>query len=104
MLISMVGAGFVVGECSLLFGIGYDSYPNGFDCGTPDVWLADAVPEYFWGAHLEYSPQAPNAVFEFQGGAFDPWGGVGYEDCAAFLGPEFERGQLLSRQSLLMRR
>ncbi|KAJ7477091.1 glycoside hydrolase family 35 protein [Mycena galericulata] len=72
---------------------GYDSYPNGFDCAAPDVWLSSAVDstEYFWGAHLQYSPQSPNAVFEFQGGAFDPWGGAGYEDCAQLLGPEFER-------------
>ncbi|KAJ6538991.1 glycoside hydrolase family 35 protein [Mycena capillaripes] len=72
---------------------GYDSYPNGFDCSHPDTWLPDAVSntEYFFGAHLQYSPQSPNAVFEFQGGAFDPWGGGGYQLCAELLGPEFER-------------
>ncbi|KAJ7781617.1 glycoside hydrolase family 35 protein [Mycena metata] len=72
---------------------GYDSYPNGFNCGQPNDWLPGAVDstEYFFGAHLQYSPQSPNAVFEFQGGAFDPWGGFGYEDCAELLGPEFER-------------
>ncbi|KAJ7067978.1 glycoside hydrolase family 35 protein [Mycena amicta] len=70
---------------------GYDSYPNGFDCSNPNDWLPDAVPEYFWGAHLGINPQAPNAVYEFQGGAFDPWGGSGYESCSQLLGPEFER-------------
>ncbi|KAF8211508.1 glycoside hydrolase family 35 protein [Mycena galopus ATCC 62051] len=72
---------------------GYDSYPNGFNCAEPDVWVSTAVDseEYFWGAHLEYSPQSPNAVFEFQGGAFDAWGGAGYQNCAQLLGPEFER-------------
>ncbi|KAJ7087201.1 glycoside hydrolase family 35 protein [Mycena belliarum] len=70
---------------------GYDSYPNGFDCAHPDVWLPDAVPESSWAAHEKYSPQSPNAIFEFQGGAFDPWGGAGYEGCARRLGPEFER-------------
>ncbi|KAG6901882.1 hypothetical protein C0995_007006 [Termitomyces sp. Mi166 len=47
---------------------------------------------YFWGSHLDINPQAPNAVWEYQGGAFDPWGGAGYEGCATRLGPEFERG------------
>ncbi|EIN05080.1 hypothetical protein PUNSTDRAFT_146007 [Punctularia strigosozonata HHB-11173 SS5] len=72
---------------------GYDSYPNGFDCAHPYTWASDAVAntEYFWGAHLEYNPEDPNAVYEFQGGAFDPWGGSGYENCAVLLGPEFER-------------
>ncbi|KAJ6510194.1 glycoside hydrolase family 35 protein [Mycena vitilis] len=69
---------------------GYDSYPNGFDCANPNTWLAGSVDatEYFWGAHLQYSPQTPNAVFEFQGGALDPWGGAGYELCAQLLGPQ----------------
>ncbi|KAJ7283442.1 glycoside hydrolase family 35 protein [Mycena rebaudengoi] len=70
---------------------GYDSYPNGFDCANPTKWLPDAVPEYFWGAHLEFSPQSPNAIFEFQGGGFDGWGGSGYEGCGVLTGPEFER-------------
>ncbi|KAJ6627468.1 glycoside hydrolase superfamily [Mycena sp. CBHHK59/15] len=70
---------------------GYDSYPNGFNCANPYDWASDAVPEYFWGAHEEYSPQSLNAVYEFQGGAFDPWGGSGYDDCSILLGPEFER-------------
>lgn len=26
--------------------IGYDSYPNGFDCTHPHDWLPAAVPEY----------------------------------------------------------
>ncbi|KAG6849633.1 hypothetical protein H0H93_006756 [Arthromyces matolae] len=72
---------------------GYDSYPNGFDCSNPYDWASDAVPEYFWDSHLSINPQAPNAVYEFQGGAFDGWGGAGYEGCAVRLGPEFERAQ-----------
>ncbi|KAJ7638480.1 glycoside hydrolase family 35 protein [Roridomyces roridus] len=72
---------------------GYDSYPNGFNCSFPDDWLSGAVDstEYFWGAHLQYSPQSPNAVFEFQGGSLDAWGGAGYENCAQLTGPAFER-------------
>ena len=28
---------------------------------------------------------------QFQGGAFDPWGGAGFEKCAQLTGPEMER-------------
>ncbi|KAJ7590547.1 glycoside hydrolase family 35 protein [Mycena floridula] len=81
---------------------GYDSYPNGFDCFNSDVWASDAVPEqlcfmsnfsnrWLWASHMSINPQTLNAVYEFQAGAFDPWGGAGYEACAARLGPEFER-------------
>ncbi|KAF9452019.1 glycoside hydrolase family 35 protein [Macrolepiota fuliginosa MF-IS2] len=70
---------------------GYDSYPNGFDCAHPYVWSPDAVPEYFWGSHEQLNPEDPNAVYEFQGGGFDGWGGAGYEGCSVLTGPEFER-------------
>ncbi|GLB33461.1 putative beta-galactosidase, domain 3 [Lyophyllum shimeji] len=70
---------------------GYDSYPNGFDCSNPYVWKSDAVPEWFWGAHMSINPEDLNAVYEFQGGAFDGWGGSGYATCAVLTGPEFER-------------
>ncbi|KAH7102986.1 glycoside hydrolase family 35 protein [Auriculariales sp. MPI-PUGE-AT-0066] len=70
---------------------GHDSYPNGFDCTNPMVWAGDAVPEWFWGAHLEYSPDVPYAVYEMQGGAFDGWGGAGFDRCSLRLGSEFER-------------
>ncbi|KAF8076034.1 glycoside hydrolase family 35 protein [Lyophyllum atratum] len=70
---------------------GYDSYPNGFDCSNPYVWKSDAVPEYFWGAHVGINPEDLNAVYEFQGGAFDGWGGSGYGTCSVLTGPEFER-------------
>ncbi|KAH7927546.1 glycoside hydrolase family 35 protein [Leucogyrophana mollusca] len=70
---------------------GYDSYPNGFDCSNPYTWGADAVPEYLYGAQQEYDPKGPNAVYEYQGGAFDGWGGSGYNTCAILTGPDFER-------------
>lgn len=70
---------------------GYDSYPNGFDCSHPTTWKSNAVPENFWTTHERYNPQDLNAVYEFQGGAFDGWGGSGYDTCAVLLGPEFER-------------
>jgi hypothetical protein len=71
---------------------GYDGYPNGFDCSRPYTWRANAVPENYWDAHMRYAPDDPNAIFEFQGGAFDGWGGSGYDTCATLLGPEFEVG------------
>ncbi|ESK93618.1 glycoside hydrolase family 35 protein [Moniliophthora roreri MCA 2997] len=70
---------------------GYDSYPNGFNCFEPYTWAAEAVPEWFWNAHMEFSPDVPNSVFEFQGGAIDGWGGAGFDRCAILTGPEFER-------------
>ncbi|KAF8165127.1 glycoside hydrolase family 35 protein [Crassisporium funariophilum] len=70
---------------------GYDSYPNGFDCSHPDTWATDAVPEYFWGSHMQFTPNILNALYEFQGGAFDGWGGSGYSTCAVLTGPQFER-------------
>lgn len=87
---------------------GYDDYPNGFDCSHPDQWGANSVPECVlfrmlqapltdlsrspWAAHLKYDPNGMNAVYEFQGGAFDGWGGSGYDTCAILTGPDFERG------------
>ncbi|HKE15396.1 MAG TPA: beta-galactosidase [Kofleriaceae bacterium] len=65
---------------------GTDTYPAGFDCnrtsfpGVTDYrFLRPGVGErpFIWG--------------EFQGGAFDPWGGPGYERCRAMTGPTFER-------------
>jgi len=43
-LISMVCVEVVLQKSRLTF-LGYDSYPNGFDCANPYVWLPDAVPE-----------------------------------------------------------
>lgn len=63
-----------------------DTYPAGFDCTrttfpalTDYRFLRTGVGQrpFIWG--------------EFQGGAFDPWGGPGYERCRAMTGPTFER-------------
>lgn len=65
---------------------GTDTYPAGFDCnrtsfpGLTDYrFLRAGVGDrpFIWG--------------EFQGGAFDPWGGPGYERCRQLTGPTFER-------------
>lgn len=33
----------------------------------------------------------PYSVVEFQGGSFDPWGGLGFEQCSVLINHEFER-------------
>jgi beta-galactosidase GanA len=61
-----------------------DSYPQGFNCSNPTQWrgvdtltrLRDDVPVF---------------TAEYQGGAFDPWGGPGYENCRQLIGPDFEK-------------
>ena len=65
---------------------GTDTYPAAFDCNrtsfpavTDYRFLRSGVGErpFIWG--------------EFQGGAFDPWSGPGYERCRSMTGPTFER-------------
>ncbi|HEY2298438.1 MAG TPA: beta-galactosidase [Jatrophihabitans sp.] len=62
---------------------GPDSYPQGFNCSNPTRW--NGVPDISYdhpsGRPL-YSP-------EFQGGAFDPWGGPGYDKCAQLINDQF---------------
>lgn len=70
---------------------GHDAYPLGFDCSNPTNWPANALPTNFWSLHEKQSPTTPYTISEFQGGAFDPWGGVGFEKCTALTGAEFER-------------
>lgn len=63
-----------------------DTYPAGFDCNRTSF---PAVTDYRF-----LRPGVGDRPFiwgEFQGGAFDPWGGPGYERCRAMTGPEFER-------------
>ena len=70
---------------------GYDSYPLGFDCSDPRAWPNGALPTDFLDLHVAQSPSTPHTISEFQGGAFDPWGGVGFEKCATLLDEHFER-------------
>jgi hypothetical protein len=37
-------------------------------CTKPNKWI-----RWFWGAHVGINPEDLNAVYEFQGGAFDGW-------------------------------
>ncbi|KAJ5961253.1 Glycoside hydrolase family 35 [Penicillium vulpinum] len=70
---------------------GHDSYPLGFDCANPSTWPEGNLPTDFYKTHMEQSPSTPYSLVEFQAGAFDPWGGVGFAKCAALLNHEFER-------------
>lgn len=63
-----------------------DTYPAGFDCHRTTF---PALTDYrFLRAGVG---QRPFIWGEFQGGAFDPWGGPGYERCRALTGTTFER-------------
>ncbi|GAB1735934.1 hypothetical protein NU219Hw_g5268t1 [Hortaea werneckii] len=70
---------------------GHDGYPLGFDCANPYTWPDNSLPTYYLDLHRQQSPSTPYSIIEFQGGAFDPWGGNGFEQCVKLLGPEFER-------------
>lgn len=49
------------------------------------------MPTYYGDLHEEQSPSTPYSIVEFQGGSFDPWGGLGFAKCAELLNSEFER-------------
>ncbi|MET7312826.1 MULTISPECIES: beta-galactosidase [unclassified Streptomyces] len=66
---------------------GFDAYPQGFDCKDPDTWKN--LPDYSYVN--EWKPESPLLIPEAQGGAFDPWGGTGYQDCAKLTGTDFTR-------------
>jgi beta-galactosidase GanA len=62
---------------------GPDSYPQGFNCSNPTRW--NGVPD------ISYDHPAGKPLYspEFQGGAFDPWGGPGYDKCAQLINDQF---------------
>ena len=62
---------------------GPDSYPQGFNCSNPTNW--SGVPD------ISYDHPAGKPLYtpEFQGGAFDPWGGPGYDKCAQLINDQF---------------
>ncbi|KAB2570733.1 Glycoside hydrolase family 35 [Lasiodiplodia theobromae] len=70
---------------------GHDGYPLGFDCANPYTWPDGKLPTNWRDLHEEQSPSTPYSVIEFQAGAFDPWGGLGFDQCAVLLNHEFER-------------
>ncbi|KAH8594370.1 glycoside hydrolase superfamily [Bisporella sp. PMI_857] len=69
----------------------HDGYPLGFDCANPTVWPRGNLPTYYHASHENQSPSTLYSIMEFQGGAFDPWGGLGFAQCAELLNEEFER-------------
>ncbi|KAF2496105.1 hypothetical protein BU16DRAFT_560944 [Lophium mytilinum] len=70
---------------------GHDGYPLGFDCAHPYTWPDGKLPTTWRALHLQQSPNTPYSIVEFQGGSFDPWGGLGFDQCSVLLNHEFER-------------
>ncbi|UZP39343.1 hypothetical protein NXS19_007159 [Fusarium pseudograminearum] len=70
---------------------GHDGYPVGFDCTNPYKWPKDGLPTTWHAEHLKKSPNTPYSIIEFQGGAFDPPGGTGFEKCYELTNHEFAR-------------
>ncbi len=62
---------------------GNDSYPQGFDCSNPAKWNGVG------NLASNQVPGKPLYTAEFQGGAFDPWGGPGYDKCAQLVNDQF---------------
>ncbi|KAK4904102.1 hypothetical protein LTR49_026381 [Elasticomyces elasticus] len=89
---------------------GHDLYPSSLDCkdscllrvclqvtdpnhvGSQSAnWTASQIYTDLRTVHLGISPNTPFAIAEFQGGAPEYWGTTLYDQCAALIGPEFER-------------
>ncbi|KAI1379686.1 glycoside hydrolase family 35 protein [Hypoxylon crocopeplum] len=70
---------------------GHDAYPLMFNCANPSTWPPLALSGTYHQTHELQSPSTPFSLVEFQGGAYDPWGGPGFNNCAAFVNHEFER-------------
>ncbi|MGW1562484.1 beta-galactosidase [Streptomyces sp. NPDC002144] len=66
---------------------GFDAYPQGFDCSAPDTWKD--LPDYSYVN--DFKAESPLIIPEAQGGAFDPWGGSGYNACRELTGTAFTR-------------
>lgn len=66
---------------------GYDSYPQGFNCSHPERWKGF----YAYREERKALTRSPLSFPEYQGGAFDTWGGAGYDRCRQLTGPDFER-------------
>ncbi|RDL39958.1 Beta-galactosidase [Venustampulla echinocandica] len=69
----------------------HDGYPLGFDCAHPYTWPSGALPTNWHATHEDQSPATLYSIMEFQGGSFDPWGGLGFAQCSVLLNMEFER-------------
>ncbi|KAI9497041.1 beta galactosidase [Zychaea mexicana] len=69
---------------------GWDSYPLGFDCANPTVWQNNRS-THWRDMHELLNPDQPFALYEFQGGAFDPWGGPGYDACRQLVNEQYAK-------------
>ncbi|KAI8137253.1 glycoside hydrolase superfamily [Fennellomyces sp. T-0311] len=69
---------------------GWDQYPAGFDCSNPLAWPNNRT---LWWREFSATnnPTQPMAVWEFQGGAFDPWAGPGYPACYKMVNEEYAK-------------
>ncbi|MBW0474912.1 hypothetical protein O181_014627 [Austropuccinia psidii MF-1] len=67
---------------------GFDAYPQSFDCSKPFDWKP--VVETYHSYQDSLRLNSPLSIPEFQGGSYDPWGSVGYENCRKLTGPGFE--------------
>ncbi|RDX44130.1 hypothetical protein OH76DRAFT_1409386 [Lentinus brumalis] len=67
---------------------GMDAYPQRFDCSDPKTWYPVATNYHAY--HTRVNPSQPWYMPEYQAGAYDPWGGPGYDACALLTGPDFE--------------
>lgn len=70
---------------------GHDGYPLGFNCRQPYNWTNGSLPTNWHTLHERQSPSTAYSIVEFQGGSFDPWGGYGFDNCAALTNEQFER-------------
>lgn len=68
-----------------------ERYPLGFNCQQPSNWTSATLPTNWGTLHEQESPSTPYSIIEFQGGSFDPWGGYGFDNCAALTNEQFER-------------
>ncbi|CAE6480060.1 unnamed protein product [Rhizoctonia solani] len=66
---------------------GWDGYPLGFNCTFYDDWkeVDSTYDEY----HQTLNPAEPLYLAEFQGGAFDTWGGSGTASCYQMVNEQF---------------
>ncbi|KAI9494122.1 beta galactosidase [Zychaea mexicana] len=83
-------SGFVRGEGAPDI-YGWDIYPLGFDCSQPDKWETDRNQISYREYHRRTNDEQPMAVYEFQGGAFDRWGGTGYAECRKLLNEQYAK-------------
>ncbi|KEP45521.1 glycoside hydrolase family 35 protein [Rhizoctonia solani 123E] len=66
----------------------WDAYPLGFDVHTQTCeWKQ--VDTSLDASHQRRNPAEPLYLAKYQGGAFDPWGGPGYDACYQLINEQF---------------